>query len=465
MSGRAIIVIDIGKTASKLTLWTRDGVVLDRRARANAADGASLDVAGIEAWLAATLTEFARQADVGAIIPAAHGAAAAIMRQNGEIWGPIDYERGISTEIMGQYGAMRDPFAHTGSPCLPNGLNLGAQLFALELEHPEALAGPSQILLWPQYWAWRLSGVAASEVTSLGCHSDLWAPAHATASTLATARGWAARLPPLRRAGEALGPITPDWAARTGLPADTQIYCGLHDSNAALVAARGFPALADGDATVLSTGTWFVAMRVPKAGEIVDIDTLPETRDCLVNVAADGALIPSARFMGGRELDILTDGVGRVDDTTDQTALLAAAADAVAAGCMALPSFVPSVGPFPRGAGRWINPPVDAARRRAAACLYAALVADVGRDLIGARGVILIEGRFARAELFVRALAALRPGDAVYVPNDDVDVSFGALRLLEPALKPAGALTRVTPLAVSLSGYKRDWRVAAETQI
>lgn len=30
--------------------------------------------------------------------------------------------------------------------------------------------------MYPQYWALRLTGIAANEVTSLGCHTDLWNP-------------------------------------------------------------------------------------------------------------------------------------------------------------------------------------------------------------------------------------------------------------------------------------------------
>ena len=59
------------------------------------------------------------------------------------------------------------------------------------------------------------------------------------------------------------------------------------------------------DATVLSTGTWFVAMRslVPGAG--FDEGRLPEFRDCLINVDVRGRAVPSARFMGGREAEII----------------------------------------------------------------------------------------------------------------------------------------------------------------
>ena len=114
---------------------------------------------------------------------------------------------------------------------------------------------------WAQYWSWLLSGVAASEVTSLGCHTDLWQPLARRPSDLAVKRGWSERFAPLRNAGAVLGPLRATWAERTGLSSSVQVHCGLHDSNAALLAARSFPQLASNESTVLSTGTWFIAMR------------------------------------------------------------------------------------------------------------------------------------------------------------------------------------------------------------
>jgi sugar (pentulose or hexulose) kinase len=220
------------------------------------------------------------------------------------------------------------------------------------------------------------------------------------------------------------------------------VHCGLHDSNAALLAARGFHEIADRESTILSTGTWFVAMRTPGAPLAFDIRDLDETRDCLVNVDAHGRPIPSARFMGGREIELLT-GLDsrRIDIQADQPALLAAVPNVLARGAMVLPTLAPGSGPFARARGRWISMPTDATARRAAVCLYAALVTEVSLDLIGARDCLLVQGRFARSEVFVRALASLRPDIAVFVGHAHVadtvhsDVSYGALRLLNPALR------------------------------
>lgn len=461
MRGRATIILDVGKTLAKLSLWAPDGTLIERRSRPNARTEAgayrALDTAGIETWLAATLQDYARLADVGAIVPVGHGAAAAIVRDGRLACPPLDYEGGIPANLRAAYDAERDAFTDTGSPALPDGLNLGAQLFRLEALDP-ALAHGTQILPWAQYWSWLLSGVAASEVTSLGCHTDLWNPLASAPSRLAERRGWAGRLAPIRGAGDVLGLLTPAWAARTGLPADTEVHCGLHDSNAALLAARGFAEIADSESTVLSTGTWFVAMRSPKDAASMDTSRLDEARDCLINVDAFGKPIPSARFMGGREIETLIGlDTRRIDIAIDQPALLAALPDVLAGQTMVLPTFAPGFGPFAHMRGRWIAEPGESAPRRAAVSLYAAFVAAASLDLIGTKERLLIEGRFAEGQVFVRALAALRPDLRVYIGKAHNDVSYGALRLLDATLPPAEPLERVEPLDLDLTPYRDRW--------
>lgn len=461
------VVMDFGKTLSKLTLWMPEGACLERLTRPNqrivAGEALVLDTAGIEGWLIESLQAFAKLGPVSRIIPVGHGAAAAIVRDGKLACPVIDYETNLPEAELNAYRAGRDAFAATGSPALPSGLNLGAQLHLAEVLHPGVLAPGAQILLWPQYWAWRLCGVAASEATSLGCHTDLWDPVASAPSPMAARRGWAASLPPLRGAGEVLGRISAEIAQATGLPGTVEVHCGLHDSNAALVAARGFPEIAGHEATILSTGTWFVAMRLLGAEAAAPLHQMEPARDCLVNVDVAGRPVPSARFMGGREIETLS-GIDtrRIDIVPDQPALVAAVPRVLADGAMVLPTFAPGFGPFPQGKGRWIDRPEDDYERRAAVCLYAALVADTALGLIGSRDVLLVEGRFAEAQVFVRALASLRPGTQVYVAHAHNDVSFGALRLVDPALKPTSHLIRVTPLDGPIEAYRQSWLARLE---
>jgi len=447
VAGGDIVVLDVGKTRSKLSLWSADGGRAAQLDYANRRQEGSLDAQGIATWLVDGLRHLSSLGDIGAIATVAHGAALAVLRDGALAFPPTDYEDPIPPGIREPYDRLRDPFARTGSPRLANGLNAGAQLAALEAQTERALAGAT-IVPWAQYWSWYLSGFAASELTSLGCHTDLWFPFEARPSDLATARGWAGCLAPIRAANEYLGTIRPDLAAATGLAPTVQVCCGIHDSNAALLAARAHLADPEEDATVLSTGTWFVAMR---SGQLDPLPELDERLDCLINVDAAGRPVPSARYMGGREIADLLGGDAAIDAAEDQAALTEAAAR------VALRTPATS-GASPGIPSSWQDRPADPDERRAAVALHAALMVDAMLDRIGARGTLLIEGRFAKAETFVRALAALRPEMTVRTIDEACDASFGGLLLARPAARPPMPSSPVAPLPFDLAAYAVRWR-------
>ena len=454
------VILDVGKSWTKASLWTAEGRCLERRthpnARVRSADGLrALDVEGIESWLCETLSALASRGVIEAIVPVAHGAGAAILRDGALLAPPLDYEQPIDAGLLAGYEAERDSFRFTGSPRLPDGLNLGAQLHFLEACRPGCLA-QATLVTWAQYWAWSLCGIAATEVTSLGCHTDLWLPGKGRFSDLAVRRGWDRCFAPLRRAHEVLGTLTPSWSQRTGLLPTVRVHCGLHDSNAALLAARGFEPLRDCEATVLSTGTWFVAMR--STGDPVTPEALPQQRDCLMNVDVQGRPVPSARFMGGREIEtLLGQDTPPIDGLRCQCAD-ATLADAVASAQPPLPGYAPGCGPFPAAQGQWPDRPADPSQRQRLIALYAALVADASMDLLGVRERVLVEGRFSGCAPFVSALAALRPGTRFYTASADCDASFGALRLVHPSVAPAGSLTPAIPLERDLRSIRNRWR-------
>src|SRR6185369_15642498 len=117
----------------------------------------------------------------------------------------LDYEQALPDDVLAAYRGERDPFAVTGSPALPDGLNFGAQLFWTDRLHPESRS--ATLVPWAQYWAWFLTGNAVSEVTSLGCHSDLWCPELADFAPMARRLGWADRFAPVVRAADTIGTL------------------------------------------------------------------------------------------------------------------------------------------------------------------------------------------------------------------------------------------------------------------
>jgi sugar (pentulose or hexulose) kinase len=460
------VVLDVGKTLSKASLWDENGNHISSRSRPNQSvifDGVPvLDAHGIEGWLVQALSEFANLGPIDSIVPVAHGAGAALVRAGQLQYPPLDYEwAGVSTDRQ-LYNQQRDSYAKTGSPALPCGLNLGIQLDWLESRGP-ARVDAGQILPWAQYWAWLLCGVAASEVTSLGCHTDLWRPYERGPSDLAVRRGWADRLAPLSAADKILGTLRSPWSKATGLSSRVQIYCGLHDSNAALLAVRGHPDAVGQDATVLSTGTWFVAMRSPLNGGCETHANLPETRDCLVNVDVESLPVPSSRFMGGREIELLAGAdVQSSDSPASLPSQQAAAIRAIESGAMILPSMIAGVGPYPNAT----RPPSimakDPSDRRVLALIYAALLADVSLDLIGSRDRVFVEGRFSKAPIFVQTLASLRPASRVLISNEDNGVAQGALRLAKVGRTTVNQWHRAEPLPVDLNAYRAGWRAQAD---
>jgi L-fuculokinase len=302
MSG-LVAVIDIGKTNAKLmlvgesgeTVWSVERPSPSIESLRIAPLTRELDVQGIESWALAELKAAPGKHRIRAIVPVAHGAAMVLLGREGEVLLAPDYEdRGFDAFLPG-YRRIRPAFAETLSPALPAGLNLGAQIYGVQHGLPDIFRRTHHILPYPQYWSWRFSGIAATEMTSLGCHSDLWNPAKAAFSSLVTSQGWGALMPPVRPARAALGPLRPDIAEATGLPADCAVICGIHDSNASYLShlvARG-----RGERfSVISSGTWCIIL-APGA----DLSHLHEEADMLANVDALGTPTPTARFMGGRE--------------------------------------------------------------------------------------------------------------------------------------------------------------------
>ncbi|WP_091715154.1 FGGY-family carbohydrate kinase [Methylobacterium phyllostachyos] len=450
---RRIAVLDVGKTNVKLVVVdaaTRDEIWVRTVPNTIRRDGPypHADVAMIEAFLVDALADATAAVGIDAVSITTHGATGALIGPEGLVLPVLDYEHDGPDAVDADYAQVRPAFAESFSPRLPGGLNLGAQLFWQARCFPEAFARATHFVTYPQFWAWRLTGVAATEPTSLGCHTDLWAPGQGRFSSLVDRMGWGRLMAPVRSAFDVLGTVRPDLADRVGLGRTVPVACGLHDSNASLL-----PYI-QGSAeprTILSTGTWIIAFAVGGA-----LDRLDAGRDMLANVDAYGRPVPAARFMGGREFDHLIGGPA-VEPDPDTLATV------LARGVMALPGFARGSGPFPEAVGAWSHDPdsLTPAARTAAASLYAALMTATCLDRLGADGPIFVEGPFARNGLYGAALARLT-GRAVHPSSHRTGTSGGAARLFAPGgaedtYRP-GLLRSTVGLGSALDAYAARWR-------
>ncbi len=456
MTIRNVAVIDIGKTHAKLIVVDGEsGEEVASRKMANRVLSAPpyphYDIETLWNFIIEGLAEFREQPGYQAISITTHGASAALLNARGELALPVlDYEHSYPDDIQKAYAALRPPFGETFSPALPMGLNIGAQLHYQKTAFPDAFADVTDILTYPQYWAYRLTGVKANEATSLGCHTDLWQPGKATFSSLPETLGIAGLLAPVRSAFDTLGPVLPEIASRTGIDGDMPVYCGLHDSNASLLPHL---MVRKGPFSVVSTGTWVICFGVGAR-----LETLDPARDTLVNVDAFGKPVPSSRFMGGREFEILTAGIA-----TPSEAELGAALERVLAGdILYLPNAADGSGPYPGKKGYWLNEPQGEAERYVAASLYAAMMTATCLSLVGNAQTTIVEGPFGRNRIYTQSLAAITGSNVLVTDSNSPSGTALGAALLATRNAPRQSYHAVEALH-GLSGYYDAWRKLVET--
>lgn len=443
-------VIDIGKSNAKVAvvdLDTRTEIAVRKRQNSVLRDGKypHFDIDGIMDFVLGSLAELNREIPLDAISVTTHGASAALIDADGELALPVlDYEFAGPDQLWAEYDRARPDFSESFTPRLPGGLNLGAQLFWQAHAFPAEFARTRWILPYPQYWSFRLTGVAAAEITSLGCHTDLWDFTTDLYSSLVMKQGWLDKFPEVRPASDVLGVTLPEVTAALGLKRPLPVYSGIHDSNASLL-----PHLLERDPPfgLVSTGTWVIV-----ASPGGDIDHLDPARDCLANIDALGRPVPSSRFMGGREFEMLTtprepsaDAIERV--LRDRIALT--------------PSVVQGSGPFPGRQAQWSKPRDQLSDDEVyvTTSFYLAMVTAECLDLTGAENHTVVEGPFAGNALFLRMLAAATGRPVEPVKRSATGTSIGAA-LLARMDRPladghAPVLVEGDPAAAA---YALDWQ-------
>ena len=443
---QALAVFDLGKTNAKLLgFGDRTGKLLfDERTaqRAMLADGLRvLEHQPLFDWLTATLARMSERYRLAGLMVSTHGCTFALV-SGGELAAPIlDYEQSVPPEIDRQFAAEAPPFAETCSPDLPGGLNVARHIYLREKLAPDMFRQADAILNYPQFWNWLLTGVKASEVSSIGCHSHLWNPREGIFSSLVERCGWRPKFPPFRRAGEIVGDT------RVG-GQSISVHNGVHDSNAALYYYRS---LGYSDMTLISTGTWVIVFN-----QACPLEALDSRRDMLASVTVDRSPIATARFMGGREYEAIAAG-------SQAAASRASLQQVIDRGQFALPSFAPG-GPFPSRKGVLNGPAPSGDEERAAlATLYVALMMDVVLDQLRSTNPVVVDGGLARNRALLGILAALRPEQSIArnVAAEGTAMGAAALALeahgkrqvFQPHIEEAAALE-----LKGLSEYRETWR-------
>jgi sugar (pentulose or hexulose) kinase len=448
----AIAVFDLGKTNSKLFVFSAGGEVIDaaRRPPVWREEGGLvvLDEAGLFDWMRTELARVAAAHGVGRVTFSGHGCTFALVAGDRLLHPILDYEQEPPAEVAARIDPLLPDFSETFTPRLPLGLNTARHLLWLAERSPGLFREAEAILFYPQFWGWRFGGRTVSEVSYLGCHSSLWAPLRDDFSSLVDRMDWRRLMPDFAPAGAETGFHRAALAG--GGTAEIAIHNGVHDSNAALYFYRS---LGFADFTLVSTGTWVIVFNPASP-----LEGLDPARDMLVNVAVDRRPVPTIRFMGGREYDVASGGWGK-------PVSMQAIAAVIGKRAFALPAFAAG-GPVPGHEGRFTGPALEGEARAAAALLYVALMTDLSLDLIGSQNTIVIDGGLVRTGLYAPVLAALRPGQPVHTSSHPEGSAYGAAALVFDAIGSNPFVNDCVPAAPAaipgLDEYRREWRRLVE---
>lgn len=451
------LIIDIGKTHVKLHVLNSILESVYSRQMTNTVNlediYPSANIGKLWQWLCENIQVLTAEYCIAKMTITTHGATAALIdressKTDGLVLPILDYEHTAVFDETPDYQAFRPDFEETYSPSLPAGLNLGRQLFWLKKNYPQQFSQATDILMYPQYWAWRFTGQRFSEITSLGCHTDLWSVRHNDYSKLVKKLECTDMFPELQPAWQNCGKVHTELCESLGLDQDCQFFSGLHDSNASFLRYR----LANGDKPfiVISTGTWTILM-----ASQVKLSNLSANKDMLANVDALSTPIACARFMGGREFELICEQAGSwLGEQFDVLSLQGV----IDQGVFALPDFSGGSGPF-GGQASSILGAVDKVSGIALATLYCALMIDYQLNTLQAKGNVIIEGAFLKNPLLCATLGQLRPEQKILLSKDATGTVVGAGYLMDWGnLDTNVELSESKPIKLNgLDDYRKKW--------
>ena len=293
-----IAIFDVGKTNKKLFLFDRNyKIVYEKSAKFIETldeDGdACENLESLRLSVFDSLREVFRlkQYSIRAINFSTYGASFVYLDENGSPLTPLynylkKYPEHLHQQFYATYGG-EQAFAHlTASPVLGS-LNSGMQLYRIKYERPELFQKIKYALHLPQYMSYLISGIPCADITSIGCHTNLWNFEEKNYHQWVEQEGVLEKLPPIFSGNEVL-PVA-------FLGNNYSVGVGLHDSSAALI-----PYLVNFHEPfiLISTGTWCISLNPFNHSPLTNEEL---ENDCLCYMTYEGKPVKASRLFAGYE--------------------------------------------------------------------------------------------------------------------------------------------------------------------
>ena len=287
-----IAIFDVGKTNKKLFLFDQEyKMVYEETTQLEEIkdedDFACEDVEVLTSWLKNSFKKILKddRFEIKAVNFSGYGASLVFLDQQLKVIPPLysylkPYPPLLRERFYNTYGSESLVAKKTASPVLGN-LNSGMQLYRLKYEKPEVFAKIKYALHLPQYLSFVISGAVGSDITSIGCHTNLWDFQNNQYHPWVNKEGIETKL----------APIMSSDAIAEYINGNLPVGIGLHDSSAALIP---YLILFKERFLLLSTGTWCITFNPFNNKPLTDFEL---QQDCLCNLSYKGEPVKSSRLV------------------------------------------------------------------------------------------------------------------------------------------------------------------------
>lgn len=300
-----IAIFDIGKTNKKVFLFNENyQIVWENSVNfpeiVDEDDFPCEDIEALENWIKNRLTKIKSlsQYTLKAINLSTYGASFVYVDDAGKPLTPLynylkSYPEVLRREFYAKYKGDEKFAVKTASPVLGS-LNSGMQIYRLKEENPALFDKVKYCLHLPQYLSSLFTGEYFADITSIGCHTNLWNFKKMKYHKWLKKEYISAKIPPIHYAESTLK-----------IEGDIAVGVGLHDSSSAIIP---YTINFSEPFVLLSTGTWSISLN-PFNDSSLTFEELKN--DCLCYLQYKQKPVKSARLFGGNEHEVQTKKIAK----------------------------------------------------------------------------------------------------------------------------------------------------------
>ncbi|KAF2333890.1 FGGY-family carbohydrate kinase [Flavobacterium nitrogenifigens] len=295
-----VAIFDIGKTNKKVFLFNENYKIVWEKSvnleETTDEDGFPCeDIEVLKNWILDRLSEIKELKDyvLKAINFSTYGASFVYIDENGKVLTPLynylkDYPEDLKSDFYEKYKGEKKFAVKTASPVLGS-LNSGMQIYRIKEQKPEIFEKVKYCLHLPQFLSFLLTNEAYADITSIGCHTNLWNFKKMKYHKWLKEEGISDKIPPIHFGKDVI--MTRDNLA---------IGVGLHDSSSAIIP---YTINFTEPFVLLSTGTWSISLN-PFNNKQLTFDE--SQNDCLCYMQYTEKPVKAARLFAGNEHEVQT---------------------------------------------------------------------------------------------------------------------------------------------------------------